>query len=61
MGIRAFFHKIKMGFVSHVLEAIGLNHKYAKGTIRIPLGRENSLNDVEIIANSILKILGSKN
>lgn len=47
--------------VSHVLEAIGLNHKYAKGTIRISLGRENSLNDVEIIANSILKILGSKN
>lgn len=52
---------IEIPMVSHVLEAIGLNHKYAKGTIRISLGRENSLNDVEIIANSILKILGSKN
>lgn len=47
--------------VSHVLEAINLNRKYAKGTIRISLGKENTLNDIETIANSILKILHSEN
>lgn len=47
--------------VSHVLEAIDLDYKYAKGTIRISLGKENSLKDIEIIANSILKIVDSNN
>lgn len=42
---------------SHVLQAIRLNNEYAKGTIRISLGKDNSENDVIEIANAITKIL----
>lgn len=43
--------------VSHVLKAIGLEEKYALGTIRISLGPSSTLGDVRRIADSILKIL----
>lgn len=43
--------------ISHVLQAIKLKKEYAKGTIRISLGKENNLNETAIIANSIIKIL----
>ena len=39
--------------VSHVLYAIGLQEKYAKGTIRISLGIHNTLEEAEIIAKTI--------
>lgn len=42
--------------VSHVLQAIGLHEKYAKGTIRISLGRNNTSEDVQHIADSLRQI-----
>lgn len=44
--------------VSHVLQAIGLDENYAKGTIRISLNKDNSLGDAAAIADSIVRILG---
>ena len=43
--------------VSHVLKAIGAEDAYARGTIRISLGHENTLEEVQIIASSLIKIL----
>ena len=43
--------------VSHVLKAIRLNEKYAKGTIRISLGKNNTENEVEKIAAALVKIM----
>ena len=43
--------------ISHVLKAIGLEEKYALGTIRISRGRSSTVSDVCRIADSILKIL----
>ena len=43
--------------ISHVLKAIGLEEKYALGTIRITLGPSSTFSDVCKIADSILKIL----
>lgn len=43
--------------ISHVLKAIGLEEKYALGTIRISLGPSSTFSDVCKIADSILKIL----
>lgn len=42
--------------VSHVLKAIGLQEKYAKGTIRISLGKNNTSEDVQHIADSLRRI-----
>ena len=42
--------------ISHVLKAIGLQEKYAKGTIRISLGKNNTNEDVQHIADSLKKI-----
>ena len=44
--------------VSHVLKAIKLDEKYAKGTIRISLGKRNNVEDANYIANEIVKIIG---
>ena len=44
--------------VSHVLKAIGLDDKEAKGTIRLSLGKNNSDNDVDVIIAALRKILG---
>lgn len=43
--------------ISHVLKAIRLTDKYAKGTVRISLGKENSQDDVETISQAIRKIV----
>ena len=40
--------------ISHVLKAIGLREDYAKGTIRISLGKENTIEEVKHIAESII-------
>lgn len=44
--------------VSHVLQAIGLEDNLAKGTIRISLGKQNTVNDVAAIVEALAKILG---
>ena len=43
--------------ISHVLKAIELDEKYAKGTIRISLGKRNNAEDADYIANEIIKIV----
>lgn len=43
--------------ISHVLHAIRLDEEYAKGTIRISLGKYNTEEDVERIATALIKIL----
>lgn len=43
--------------ISHVLKAINLDEKYAKGTIRISLGKDNTEDDVNTIADAIIKII----
>ncbi len=43
--------------VSHVLRAIQVPEKYAKGTIRISLGYENTKEEVTYIAQALIKIL----
>ena len=43
--------------LSHVLEAIHSPEEYAKGTIRISLGHENTEEEITHIATSIIKIL----
>ncbi len=40
--------------ISHVLRAIGLEHRVAKGTLRISLGMENTSQDIELLADSLL-------
>ena len=44
--------------ISHVLQAIGLKLELAKGTIRLSFGRNNSENDLDIIIESLRRILG---
>lgn len=43
--------------ISHVLQAIRLDDDYAKGTIRISLGKNNTEEDAEKIASSLIKIV----
>jgi cysteine desulfurase len=43
--------------ISHVLQAIHLDESYAKGTIRISLGKDNMEDDVVKIANALKTIL----
>lgn len=38
-------------------EGIGLDEKHAKGTIRISLGKNNTADDVNAIAATLIKIL----
>ena len=42
---------------AHVLQAIGLEERYAKGTIRVSLGKNNTTDDVDSIARALIKIL----
>ena len=44
--------------VSHVLQAVSLPLEYAKGTIRISLGKDNTISDIEMIANTLKWIQG---
>lgn len=43
--------------ISHVLRAIHLDEKLAKGTIRISLGKNNTGSDAEKIADALIKIV----
>lgn len=43
--------------ISHVLQAIRLDESYAKGTIRISLGKDNTAEDVEELALALIKIV----
>lgn len=43
--------------ISHVLKAIHLDNRYAKGTVRISLNHENTFDDIAHIACSLKKIL----
>lgn len=43
--------------ISHVLKAINLDDRFAKGTIRISIGKQNSETDIDAIANALIKIL----
>lgn len=43
--------------ISHVLRAIRLDENYAKGTIRISLGKNNTEDEVERIAAALIKIV----
>lgn len=47
--------------ISHVLSAIGLQEEYAKGTIRISFGGDNTVEDAEIISNALISILKKDN
>lgn len=42
---------------SHVIKAIGVPKEYAEGTIRISLGKNNTIDDVNEIAHALIKIL----
>lgn len=44
--------------ISHVLQAIGLEENLAKGTIRISLGKQNTIDDVKVIVEALKKIIG---
>lgn len=46
--------------ISHVLQAIRLNEDYAKGTIRISLGKYNTKEDTDKIATALIKIIKAK-
>lgn len=43
--------------ISHVIKAIGVPEKYAKGTIRISLGKDNSESDVNAIVDALVSVL----
>lgn len=43
--------------VSHVLQAIHLDNRYAKGTIRISFGKNNTMQEAKSIADALVKIL----
>ena len=46
--------------ISHVLHAINTDERYAKGTIRISLGKDNTVNEAEKIADAIIKVVSQK-
>lgn len=45
--------------VSHVIRAINVSEKYARGTIRISLGMDNTVEDIEILAQELSDIVCS--
>lgn len=45
--------------VSHVIKAIRVPEEFAKGTIRISLGRDNTVDEVKFIIESLVKVLTS--
>ena len=45
--------------ISHVIRAIAVPDEYATGTIRISLGKDNTMQEVEQIAASLVRIIGS--
>ena len=47
--------------ISHVLKAIGLDESYAKGTIRVSFGKDNTVEEAEKIARSLISIISPNN
>lgn len=47
--------------ISHVLKAIKLDEQYAKGTIRVSLGKDNTEEDIRYIADELKKIMNVEN
>lgn len=47
--------------ISHVIEAIGCPYEYAKGTIRISFGKENTVEEAGLLADKLIKILSLTN
>ena len=45
--------------VSHVIKALEVPERYAKGTVRISLDMKNTLEDAEQIAAALIKVYGS--
>ena len=45
--------------ISHVIKAIGLDKNYAEGTIRISLGKYNTLEEIDAIAAELINILSA--
>lgn len=43
--------------ISHVLRAIKLDERYARGTIRISFGKNNTLEDVDAIVQALVRIV----
>lgn len=43
--------------ISHVIRAVGIPQEYANGTIRISLGKYNTLDDCDSIVEALVKIL----
>ena len=43
--------------VSHVLRSIGRQEQYAKGTVRISLGAENTKDEIDVIVRSLVSLL----
>ena len=43
--------------ISHVIRALNVPDEYAKGTIRISFGRNNTKEDVEAIVTALIRIL----
>lgn len=43
--------------ISHVLRAIRMDDESAKGTIRISFGKENTIDEAHVIADTIIKVL----
>lgn len=48
----------KNAVVSHVIEAIGVDDKFARGTIRVSLGMDNTREQMQVIARQIKSVLG---
>ena len=42
--------------VSHVIKAIGVDPEYSKGTIRISLGKYNSVDDIKTIVKELINV-----
>ena len=42
---------------SHVLTAIGLDKEYIGGTLRVSFGKDNSIDDVDFLVNSLKEII----
>ena len=43
--------------ISHVLKSISIPESYARGTIRISLGKNNTVDDANLIAEALIKII----
>jgi cysteine desulfurase len=43
--------------ISHVIKAIGVPNEYAKGTIRISLGHDNTVEEAKEIAEAIIRVM----